>query len=403
MSSGLLDLLLVLLLGAYAVGGFRQGLLTSLLSIIGFFLGGALGLWLVPKVLLSWPALTQDSRLSAAVAVLFIFLLASVGQAIGISLGTPLRSGLVGRTSRGIDSALGAVALVMATGLFIWLGAGLVRPVSPPVIAKAMGQSRVLAVIDAVVPPSTSTVAAGVESLLDRGGFPRVFEGLQAEPITPVEPPPSGIGATAPVRAAAASIVKITGTSLACAQAQEGSGWVLADQRVVTNAHVVAGLSQVTVRVGGRGMGVMGTVVVFDPERDLAVIDVPDLHAPALDQAGTGAAGQAGAVAGFPLDGPYAVVPARIRSQLSATGADIYGNSGIKRQIYSLYATVKPGNSGGPLLDAQGRVLGVVFARSLDDANTGYALTLAEARPVLQEGLIASTPVATGRCITDVG
>lgn len=399
MSSGLLDLLLLLVLTAYAVGGWRQGLLTSLLSIVGFVAGGALGFWLMPPVLNAWPSLAPDPRLAAVLAVVVVFVLASVGQALGVALGAPLRTALRGKVARWVDSLFGAVVVVATTAVFIWLLAGLLRPATPPAFAKALGQSTVLKAINAVVPPETATVVARVESALDEGGFPRVFDGLRAEPITPVAPPPSGVAATAAIKAAAGSVVKITGASMACQQSQEGSGWVLSSHRVVTNAHVVAGLTQVSVRVGGTGPAHLGSVVVFDPERDLAVIDVPDLDARPLVQGGVAVSGDVGAVAGFPLDGPYSVIPARVRTQLTATGADIYGQPGVDRQIYSLYATVKPGNSGGPLLDDQGRVIGVVFARSMEDANTGYALTLAEARPVLDLGLRAATPVATGSCI----
>jgi S1-C subfamily serine protease len=165
----------------------------------------------------------------------------------------------------------------------------------------------------------------------------------------------------------------------------------------VTNAHVVAGASEV--RVEGGDELLRGRVVVFDPQRDLAVIDVPGLRPPALALGSELERGASAAVPGFPLDGPFRVVSARVRAVLDARGRDIYGDQPVVREIYSLATTVQPGNSGGPLLDPSGRVVGVIFAKSLEDAGTGYALTLREAQPVLEAGVRASREVATGACI----
>jgi S1-C subfamily serine protease len=198
--------------------------------------------------------------------------------------------------------------------------------------------------------------------------------------------------------AAQASLVKVTGVAAACRRGQEGSGWVLAPGRVVTNAHVVAGIEDVTVRVRGTGPALHGSVVVFDPQRDLAVISVPGLNAPALPLGTDLARGAEAVVAGFPLDGPLRLDAARVRQVINATGQDIYGQPGVTREIYSLLTRVEPGNSGGPLLSSAGQVVGVVFAKSLDDDQTGYALTLAEAAPVLTAAAGAQGRVDTGAC-----
>jgi S1-C subfamily serine protease len=213
-----------------------------------------------------------------------------------------------------------------------------------------------------------------------------------------VQPPDATVGQTAGVRRAARSIVKITGDAQACSRSQEGSGWVLADDVVVTNAHVVAGVRRPSVQVGGVGDRHEASVVVFDPVRDLAVLRVPGLDAPALPRAGDLDRGAAAVVAGFPLNGPFRLDAARVRDVITARGEDIYGRQTSVREVYSLYARVQPGNSGGPLLDRQGRVVGTVFAKSLDDDSTGYALTMQEARPVLARGLSATQPVSTGDC-----
>ena len=167
---------------------------------------------------------------------------------------------------------------------------------------------------------------------------------------------------------------------------------------VVTNAHVVAGMSRPRVRVGGAGPAYQGRVVVFDPVRDLAVVDVPGLPAPALPRAADLSRGDSAVVAGFPLDGPYRLDAARVREVLEARGEDIYGQGPSVREVYSLYARVRPGNSGGPLLSPSGEVVGIVFAKSLDADDTGYALTMDEARPVLDAARTATRPVDVGDC-----
>jgi S1-C subfamily serine protease len=225
-----------------------------------------------------------------------------------------------------------------------------------------------------------------------------VFEGFGAERILPVAPPDPKALDTRGVRAAAGSIVKITGEARACNRSQEGTGWVLARERVVTNAHVVAAVRDPQVRIGGEGRRYAARVVVFDPVRDLAVLAVPGLPAPPLRLGQDLGRGDAAVVAGFPLDGPYRLDSARVREVVTARGEDIYGRRPSTRQVYSLYATVQPGNSGGPLLSASGEVVGVIFAKSLDDDSTGYALTLSESEPVLRKGRTAGEPVSVGAC-----
>lgn len=396
--SMVLDLVLALALLSYAVSGYRQGLVVSALSLAGFLGGGALGLWLLP-VLLQQSTWVQAHEVVRVVAlVLGVFLVASLGQGVMVRLGGRVRSHVRLRSVKTIDSLLGAVAVSAAFAVLAWFIAGAVRPAAPPPLARAIGESRVLQTINGAVPAETGQLFAGFREMLDRNGFPRVFEGLSPEPILPAQPPDAGAATTAAVRAAASSIVKITGVATSCDRGQEGSGWVIASDRVVTNAHVVAGMSQPSVRIGGVGASYAARVVVFDPQRDLAVLAVPGLPAQPL-QLGQGLrAGSSAVVAGFPLDGPYRLDAARVRQVITATGSDIYGQPGIARQIYSLYATVQPGNSGGPLLGTDGRVDGIVFAKSLDDSRTGYALTLEEAAPVLQQAASASQQVSTGAC-----
>jgi S1-C subfamily serine protease len=395
-----LDVVLVVLLLLYAVTGYRQGIVLSALSLVGFLGGGALGMWLLPSILANVDWVTAHEAIRVLVLVVLVFVFASVGQAIAVPVGSRLRARVRGRSGRTLDAGLGAVATVVAVSLLVWFVAGAVRGAAPGGLGRAIGESRVLATIDQVVPPQAGQLFAGFRSLLDRNGIPKVFGGLTPEPIQPVDPPDATAGGTPQVQAASRSVVRVTGVAEACRRGQEGSGWVVSPGRVVTNAHVVAGMREASVQVQGVGREYAASIVVFDPQRDLAVLSVSGLAAAPLVQGGALAAGDEAVVAGFPLDGPYRLDAARVRRTLAATGSDIYGDPGVTREIYSLYTRVEPGNSGGPLLNPAGQVVGVVFAKSLDDATTGYALTLAEARPVLAAAQRATQPVPTGGCST---
>jgi S1-C subfamily serine protease len=175
---------------------------------------------------------------------------------------------------------------------------------------------------------------------------------------------------------------------------------VVAPHRVMTNAHVVAGSTGITVQLGGSGPAFPGRLVVYDPERDLAVIDVPALSTSPLPLGAELTAGTDAVVAGYPGNGPYSVAPARVRQVIDASGTDIYRKQTVLREVYSLRGIVRPGNSGGPLFDDSGRVVGVVFARSSVDANTGYALTADEIAPVVAAAG-STTPVGSGQCAVE--
>lgn len=397
MSGGtILDLLLVLLFAAYAVEMYRVGVVAGGLALVGFLGGGLLGLWVVPPLVEQWMT-TGDPTLWRGLALVFgVLLLATLGQQLGRLAGLRLRSLVRVRPARVVDSVLGGVLSVVVTAALAWFVAGALSGVLPASAQRAVSQSRVLQGIDAVMPVQAGQVVAGAQRTLDRQGFPRVFTGLQLEPLHPVEPPKQSTGQG--VDAAAASIVKITGVADACVRGQEGSGWVAAPHRVVTNAHVVAGVDHPTVHVGGNGTTYPATTVVFDPRRDVAVLAVPGLSATPLSTGGELQHGDSAVVAGYPRGGPYDVGGARVRAVLDAHGADIYGTPGVDRQVYSFRGTVQPGNSGGPLLSPSGQVVGTVFAKSVDHPHTGYALTLEETRSLVQQAARATQPVSTGAC-----
>lgn len=398
MSGGvILDIALLLLIGLYAASGYRQGLIASVFSLVGFFAGAMIAVWQLPSMLARFPSIADDTRTRVIVLVLGVVLLGWLGQYLGSLAGASIRRRVGPMSLRKVDAVLGAVVVALAASVIVWFLGGSLRTVGNPTIAKAMSESRVLRAVNAVMPEQTGDVFAGFRGFLSSQGFPQVFGGLAPEPITPIQQPDPGVASSSAVAKAKSSVVKITTASESCQRGQEGSGWVLSPGRVVTNAHVVAGAD--LVRVQGRDQMLAGRVIVFDPERDLAVLSVPGLEASALPLGTELSRGDSAAVPGYPLDGPYRVVSARVRAVLDARGLDIYGRDRVLREIYSLNTKVQPGNSGGPVLDDRGRVVGVVFAKSLEDENTGYALTLDEARPVLDRAATAQRPVDTGACI----
>jgi S1-C subfamily serine protease len=395
------DVLLVFVFLGYAAAGVRRGFIHGALALLGFAAGGVLGVVLLPPLVERFGN-SEDSWLRpglgrVVVVLLGLLALAWLGQLLGSLAGRRLRDNVRSRPGRVVDGALGAVTALAAVALLTFFVAGALRGSPSPALSRAVAESKVVAVVDRFVPPQVGSISRGFRALLDAGGFPRVFEGLGPEVILPVDPP-AAADVDGVAGAVAGSIVKITGVADSCDRGLEGTGFVVAPQRVVTNAHVVAGVDEPRVQVGGEGRALAGEVVLLDPDRDLAVLAVPGLQAAALPLGQDLGRGDPALIAGFPLDGPYTAEAARVRQVLTASGENIYGQPGAERQVYSLFATVEPGNSGGPLLDASGAVVGVIFAKSLDDPQTGYALTLAESMPVLHQAAQLSEPVDVGAC-----
>ena len=365
----------------------------GLLSLGGFVGGAVLAIWLVPVALGQMEPGPRRSFL-----VLFAVIVAAwSGQFAGAVLGGRLREGMPRGPVAVLDHLAGGVAGVVAVSLVLWFVAGAVRGGPSESLARRVGDSRVGQASDRVVPAQFDGVAESFRATVGGTTFPRVFAGVGPETITPIDPPSRSVAETAAIRRARRSMVKITGDAT-CGRGQEGSGFVVAPERVVTNAHVVAGVSAPQVRVQGVGRRYPAQVVTFDQRRDVAVLAVPGLPARALELASDLARGASAAVAGFPNDGPYRVDAARVRQVLDAKGADIYGSTETVRRVYSLYATVQPGNSGGPLLSTSGDVVGVVFAKSLDDKRTAYALTMREVGSTIRAGVASTAAVGRTRC-----
>ncbi|MET8407958.1 MarP family serine protease [Streptomyces sp. NPDC005195] len=394
-----LDILLLVAAVWFAIVGYRQGFVVGILSVIGFLGGGLVAVYLLPVI---WDALTDDATVSttaAVVAVVVVIVCASVGQALTTHLGNKLRRYITWSPARALDATGGALVNVVAMLLVAWLIGSALAGTTLPTLGKEVRGSKVLLGVSRALPSRADTWFADFSSVLAQNGFPQVFSPFANEPITDVQPPDPAL-ANSPVAVRARnSIVKVMGTAQSCGKVLEGTGFVFGNRRVMTNAHVVGGVDEPTVQIGGEGRKYDAKVVLYDWQRDIAILDVPNLNAPALrfttQDAGSG---DNAIVAGFPQNGAYNVQPARVRGRITANGPDIYHRKTVRRDVYSLYATVRQGNSGGPLLTPDGKVYGVVFAKSLDDANTGYALTADEVQPDVTQGRSANQQVDSDSC-----
>lgn len=389
----MIDAVLVLLMLAFAISGYRQGFLTGALSFVGFFGGALIGLQLGPLLAQQF----ADDATRVIVSLVAIFGLAVLGQGLAGWIGSHLRHAITSRVGRRVDDIGGALISLLAVLLVAWLVAVPLGSSSLPWLASSVRNSALLQGVDKVVPERAKAFSNSLRDTVDTNGFPDVFGDLAPTRARVVPPPDPALAGSPVVASGRRSVVKVLGAAPSCSRRLEGTGFVYADDRVMTNAHVVAGTRTVAVEL--RGERYSGRVVVYDPNRDLAVLYVPGLPAPAMPFAARKAPIEANAVVlGFPLDGPYDAQSARIRDVGPITGPNIYNSSDVTRDIYTIRALVRSGNSGGPLVSPTGQVLGVIFAAAADDRNTGFAVTAGEAAPVADAGVGRVQATSTGDC-----
>lgn len=370
--------------------GYLQGFIVGGLSLIGFALGAFLGTRVGPLFLAGGSHSRYAPLFGLVGALLAGGVLASGMEGLGLRARSALLPGL-----RGTDGLLGA-GLTACVGLGIsWIvGAIALESANSHPLRADIQRSAILRGLNQVLPPSGPILHA----LARFDPLPSV-----SGPPADVRPPTRGILATRAVRAARGSVVRVLGT--ACGLGIEGSGWVTAGGLVVTNAHVVAGESDTVVQVDGRPPSLPAHALAFDPHDDVAVLSVAGLAAPALDLAAHPSPGTSAAILGYPLDGPFDAQPGRIGQAQPVDTQDAYGRGPVVRSIIPVRGRVRPGNSGGPMVDAGGGVVATVFA-----AITGAPATGAKPGPggfAVPNSLVAaqlaaarsrSTAVGTGSC-----
>ena len=395
MPGDLLDLILIVLVIAFGMAGYRQGFIIGVLSFAGFIGGGAIGAAFGPRIARS---VTMNPAWQAVAAIMVVFLAAMIGQLIASGIGVAMRSRLTWRPATVVDAVGGAGVSAIAVLLIAWLIGSAVAYAPFPVISRQVNNSAVLRVIDRLMPPSASIMFSDFRSLLASGPYAQVFGALGAEGALAVPPPSPAVLTSAGLVAARASIVKVEGIAPSCSHRIEGSGFVYAPGHVITNAHVVAGVTEQQEVITAGRTAFSASVVLYDPKRDIAVLYVPGLDATPLRFAGPAPTGADAIVAGYPLDGPFAATAARVGPSQNATSPDIYQSTQVTRQIYSIRADVRPGNSGGPLLTRQGTVDGVVFAAAVSVPETGYVLTAKEVASDAAAGADATVAASTEQC-----
>lgn len=386
----ILDLALILMLLSYLIYGLRNGFLVTLGGIAGFVVGAIAAFMAVPLVS-GW---VSDSgwRLTATVGAAVVLI--ALGHGLGTMIGRKVRHAVRIKPLHAVDRLVGGLVSVVVAALVMSMLAFSISSLGVPFVSQQLAESRVIRYIDSLTPTPVKSTMAQLRSTVIGDGIPKLIEGIG--PATPV-PVPNASTDTPALNQAAESVLKIAGTAFECGQNQTGSGFVVSPGRVVTNAHVVAGVSQPVVEIPDGG-ALPGRVVYFDSQRDIAVLAVDGLSSDPLSLSPDLAAGSPAAFAGYPHGGPFQSKPATVQGISTILVPDIYGSNPSPELVYKLAGDVQPGNSGGPLLTMQGQVAGLIFAKTTSDAALGFALTMADIEPVAAQAPGLNSPVSPGQC-----
>jgi S1-C subfamily serine protease len=382
------DILLLLVAVSAAVGGYRLGFVARAASWLGLALGVLAGAWLLPKVL---PRIDDASE--ATMVLVAIGLLvggALVGHALGLLAGSRLHAELPPGGARQADRLAGGAIGAVGVLVIVWLLLPILASVPGRMSELARG-SAIARQVALTFPDPPDTLAA-LRRIVGEDPFPQVFGAMDRAPDAGAAPGSSGLPQGV-VDQVVVSTVKVSG--LACSRIQEGSGFFVADDLVVTNAHVVAGEDESEVELAD-GSTLDAQVVAFDPDRDLAVLRTEDTDVPwlALDDAGVGITG---GVFGHPGGGPLEISPFRVAEEITAVGRDIYDQDDTSRHVLVLASELAPGDSGSALIDTRGQVVGVAFAVAPDRPGVAYALAVDDLEAVMETDL--TTTDDTGACL----
>jgi S1-C subfamily serine protease len=332
--------------------------------------------------------------MSAGIYAVIAIVLVSFGSSCGALIGRSLRKATTWKPIRALDSAGGSAISITVWSVLIWIVASLLLAMPLSQITPMVGNSQVVAQLDAHMPDFVRTGIDDVRSSVLSVRIPSDL--VESLFIDPVAEPDSALAKASAIRATLDSVVRVEGEAPTCQSQLSGSGFVFASHYVLTNAHVVAGVETVGVRVKGKGALRLGKVVYFDPKSDVAVLYVKSLDTKVVIQGDQGKRSDSSVIVGFPGGGKLKIVPARISGVVNSAGKDIYGTGNQIRKIYTLRANIIQGDSGAPLVAADGTVIGMVFATSATDNSTGYALTPTEYAEALK--ITSTAAVSTGDC-----
>ena len=391
------DLLVLAAVILFAWSGWRNGFVSGLLSFIGFLGGGLIGVYLAPHIL---RPLGIDGTIGLAATGALIIGCAITGQVCTSMIGRRLHSRITWEPARLLDNFGGAALNVLAIAIIGWILAATATALPGSSVAASVRSSTVLATLDSVVPSQARDMVTNLRNMVDTSGLPQLFDTFGVIPPAPVDAPTAAVVKNRAVQASLNSVVRVSGSAPSCGSGFTGSGVVVAPGRVLTNAHVIAGVPEPRVEVPDVGR-FRAKTVYFDPRIDVAILQVQGLNAPSLKMSGPIDRGTDTVIAGYPGGGEMKATAARVRGTIGgeiARGTDIYGNPGVAREVYALRGTARPGNSGGPLLTTDGRVAGVIYAQAQQDPQMAFALTANQVSAAISKGRTATQEVSTGPC-----
>ena len=392
-SSQWLDIAVIAVALIAAISGWRSGALGSLMSFVGVVLGAIAGVMLAPHII----SHVGSPRGKLFAALFLILALVVIGEVAGVVLGRAVRGSIRNRPVRVVDSIIGVVLQLVVVLVAAWLLGSPLTSSGQVGLASAVQGSRVISEVDKYAPEWLRTVPKRMSALLSTSGLPNALEPLGPAPSQNVEAPDASLADSLVVARTRPSVVKIRGIAQSCQKVLEGTGFVVAPNRVMSNAHVVAGSDSVTVEAEGKTYD--ATVVSYDPNADISILDVPNLPQQPLVFADQPAkSGTDAVVLGYPGGGDFVATPARVREIIELNGPDIYKSTTINREVYTIRGVVRQGNSGGPMINRAGQVIGVVFGAAVDDNDTGFVMTTNEvSRQLSKIGNTAKVP--TGACV----
>lgn len=390
----IVDGFIVVAVLAAMTNGWRQGGLASLLSAVGILAGFIIGLGVAPLVL----QITDQVGIRFLLALGMLILLIGLGQLLGSALGHAIRDRMKTKSGQRVDSSFGAILMSVFSLVLIWLIATPMATGLSNSVGKGVRESAILREVNKVMPDELTQLPRSISGMLNDSGLPPVMMPWEDGSSVDVEAPNIEVADQAMVQDIRPSVVHVIADADGCRRRMMGSGFVTADNYVVTNAHVVAGTqtAYVDTVVGIKE----ARVVYYNPEVDIAVLRAENLGLEPLAWAdGPAYTGDDAVVMGFPHSGPFTANAARIRERVNIAGPDIYSNSRVERESYILRGTVVQGNSGGPLISPNGTVLGLIFGASVDDTDTGYAITAEEVRAHIGDVTRFENSVDTQECV----
>lgn len=389
------DLLLTISVIVAVSNGWKIGIIRGITGFIGLIAGAWLALQLIPIAINTFQ-LGIGWRVLGGITV--IVTLAMLGQSLGFTFGSAIRAAMSWSPFRFIDSLFGSAFRVVSWVIIVWLSASVLALLPENSLTTQVRSSQIVQQIDSLAPTYADRATAALRKVLRNTSFPQVFAGIAPQPTHSVAPADPRVVQDPEVTAALDSVVEVLAEAPACEMQMSGTGYLYSDGRIITNAHVVAGADQVAIRRDGSTKQYRARVVLFDPRLDIAVLAVKDFSGVPLQFAPEAAVGTEAVIPGFTGGKPMSPNAARVSEVIVARGHDIYGEGRVDREIYVLRADVAPGDSGAPLVDLDGRVLGVMFAAGTDLKEAGYALTANAVASAASQGKTATNAVSLGRC-----